>query len=34
MAGHKQSGLGVENGVDGLLEYTATKTVSLKKSQH
>lgn len=32
MAGHKQSGLGVENGLEGLLEYTATKTVSLKKS--
>ncbi len=28
MAGHKQSGIGIENGVDGLLEYTAPRTVS------
>ena len=31
MAGHKQSGIGVENGLDGLLEYTATRTLSVKK---
>lgn len=29
--GHKQSGLGVENGVEGLKEYTNVKTYSLKK---
>ncbi|MGY2488932.1 aldehyde dehydrogenase family protein [Cupriavidus sp. CP313] len=33
MAGHKQSGVGIENGVDGLLEYTVPRTVSLKRSQ-
>jgi acyl-CoA reductase-like NAD-dependent aldehyde dehydrogenase len=33
MAGHKQSGVGIENGVEGLLEYTVPKTVSLKRSQ-
>lgn len=27
--GHKQSGLGVENGMEGLLEYTNPQTVSL-----
>ena len=32
MAGHKQSGLGVEQGEDGLLEYTLPQTVSLKRS--
>jgi len=32
MAGHKQSGIGVENGVDGVLEYTVTKTVSSKRA--
>jgi aldehyde dehydrogenase (NAD+) len=32
-AGHKQSGIGVENGLDGLLEYTLTKTTTLKR-QH
>lgn len=30
-AGHKQSGVGVENGVDGLLEYTNVQTVVVKK---
>jgi acyl-CoA reductase-like NAD-dependent aldehyde dehydrogenase len=32
MAGHKQSGLGVENGLEGLLEYTMPQTISLKRS--
>ena len=27
--GHKQSGVGVENALDGLLEYTNTQTVSV-----
>ncbi len=31
-AGHKQSGVGVENGLDGLLEYTATQTITVKKA--
>lgn len=31
MAGHKQSGLGVENGLEGLLEYTLPQTVSRKR---
>ena len=31
MAGHKQSGIGIENGVDGLLEYTVPRTVSVKR---
>ncbi|MDP9877653.1 acyl-CoA reductase-like NAD-dependent aldehyde dehydrogenase [Variovorax boronicumulans] len=31
MAGHKQSGIGVENGEEGLLEYTAPQTVSIKR---
>jgi len=30
-AGHKQSGLGVENGIDGLLEYTNTQTIVVRK---
>lgn len=30
-AGHKQSGLGVENGLEGLLEYTNTQTIVVKK---
>lgn len=30
-AGLKQSGLGVENGIDGLLEYTNTQTIVVKK---
>lgn len=29
--GHKQSGLGIENGLDGLLEYTNAQTISFKK---
>jgi acyl-CoA reductase-like NAD-dependent aldehyde dehydrogenase len=29
--GHKQSGVGVENGLEGLLEYTAVQTITLKK---
>lgn len=29
-AGHKQSGIGVENGLAGLLEYTVPKTVTVK----
>lgn len=33
MAGHKQSGVGIENGVEGLLEYTVPRTVSLKRLQ-
>lgn len=31
LAGHKQSGVGVENGLAGLLEYTVPQTVSLNK---
>jgi aldehyde dehydrogenase (NAD+) len=31
-AGHKQSGVGVENGVEGLLEYTNTQTIVVKKA--
>lgn len=31
-AGHKQSGLGSENGLDGLLEYTNPQTIVLRKS--
>lgn len=31
LAGHKQSGLGVENSLDGLLEYTVTQTISIRK---
>jgi acyl-CoA reductase-like NAD-dependent aldehyde dehydrogenase len=31
MAGHKQSGLGVENGLEGLLEYTLPQTLSMKR---
>src|SRR5215217_19094 len=30
-AGLKQSGVGVENGIDGLLEYTNTQTIVVKK---
>ena len=29
MAGHKQSGIGVENGMYGLLEYTVPKIINL-----
>lgn len=31
MAGHKQSGLGVEQGLEGLHEYTVPQTVSMKR---
>ncbi|ADP18273.1 aldehyde dehydrogenase 2 [Achromobacter xylosoxidans A8] len=31
MAGHKQSGVGIENGAEGLLEYTVLRTVSSKR---
>lgn len=31
LAGHKQSGIGVENGVDGLREYTLVQTVSIRR---
>ena len=31
MGGHKQSGIGVENGQEGLLEYTLPQTVSMKR---
>ncbi|MES2264635.1 MAG: aldehyde dehydrogenase family protein [Pseudomonadota bacterium] len=31
-AGHKQSGIGVENGVEGLLEYTNPQTIVMRKS--
>jgi aldehyde dehydrogenase (NAD+) len=31
IAGHKQSGLGVENGNPGLLEYTNVQTVTIRK---
>ena len=31
IAGHKQSGLGVENGNPGLLEYTNTQTITRRK---
>lgn len=30
-AGHKQSGVGVENGLEGLLEYTNTQTIVVRK---
>ncbi|MDM0066830.1 aldehyde dehydrogenase family protein [Variovorax sp. J31P207] len=33
MAGHKQSGVGVENGRDGLLSYTQTQTITIKRSR-
>jgi acyl-CoA reductase-like NAD-dependent aldehyde dehydrogenase len=29
--GHKQSGVGVESGLGGLLEYTAVQTITLRK---
>lgn len=32
MGGHKQSGLGVENGTEGLLEYTMVQTLSVKRA--
>ena len=30
-AGHKQSGIGVENGLSGLLEYTVPQTITIKR---
>ena len=30
--GHKQSGMGVESGLDGLLEYTASQVVSVRRA--
>ena len=30
--GHKQSGLGVEGGIDGLLEYTNAKTIVMRRT--
>lgn len=32
IGGHKQSGLGVENGIEGLLEYTIVQTLSVKSA--
>lgn len=34
MAGHKQSGLGAENGRDGLLAYTQPQTITIRRSSH
>jgi acyl-CoA reductase-like NAD-dependent aldehyde dehydrogenase len=31
-AGHKQSGVGVENGTEGLMEYTLAQLISLKRA--
>ncbi len=31
MAGHKQSGFGVENGIAGLMEYTLPKTITINR---
>jgi aldehyde dehydrogenase (NAD+) len=31
--GHKQSGVGVENGIDGLLEYTNPQTITVRKGK-
>lgn len=31
-AGHKQSGIGVENGLSGLLEYTVAQTITVKRA--
>jgi acyl-CoA reductase-like NAD-dependent aldehyde dehydrogenase len=31
-AGHKQSGLGIENSLDGLLEYTVPQSITVKKA--
>ncbi|CAB3773362.1 aldehyde dehydrogenase [Burkholderia sp. MSh2] len=33
MAGHKQSGIGVENGLVGLLEYTVPQTITLNRQR-
>lgn len=32
LAGHKQSGVGVENGLDGLREYTLSQTISIRRA--
>lgn len=31
--GHKQSGVGIENGTDGLLEYTNAQTITVRKTK-
>lgn len=31
--GHKQSGMGVENGIDGMLEYSDPQTIALRKAE-
>lgn len=31
LGGHKQSGIGVENGIEGLMEYTNAQTVSTRR---
>lgn len=31
LGGHKQSGIGVENGIDGLMEYTNAQTLSIRR---
>src|SRR5690606_26167270 len=31
--GHKQSGVGIENGTDGLLEYTNAQTITIRKAK-
>jgi acyl-CoA reductase-like NAD-dependent aldehyde dehydrogenase len=33
MGGHRQSGIGRENGVDGLLEYTNTQSLSVRRGR-
>ncbi|MBW2941930.1 aldehyde dehydrogenase family protein [Zhongshania aquimaris] len=33
MDGHKHSGIGVENGLDGLIEFTQAKTIFIPKSK-
>ena len=30
--GHKQSGIGLENGLEGLLEYTLAQTITVRRS--
>jgi acyl-CoA reductase-like NAD-dependent aldehyde dehydrogenase len=32
-AGHKQSGVGTENGLEGLLEYTVPRTITVRRNQ-
>jgi acyl-CoA reductase-like NAD-dependent aldehyde dehydrogenase len=34
MAGHRQSGLGAENGRDGLLAYTQPQTITIRRDSH